>query len=67
MQIRKPLDIHTWLRDELVEALYYHEDYTGKKVSAYDQKFISNTYAMRLGPPRLRQLRVKHGKFYFLI
>ena len=46
----------------LLPTIYYTEDYRGIELSDYDQKFVTNTYAMRLGPPRLRQLRVKRGK-----
>ena len=64
-QIDRISAIHAWLRNNLTNELYYHKDYMGKQVSAYDQKFIGNTIAMRLGPPRLRQLRVKNGWYFY--
>lgn len=33
--------------------------------TGYETKFISNGYAMRLGPPRLRQIRVTAGSIFF--
>ena len=32
-------------------------------MTPYDEKFIGNGVAMRLGPPRLRQIRVKPRRF----
>ena len=42
--------------------LYYNEYYNGNAGTAYDEKFLLNTVGMRLGPPRLRQLRSKPSK-----
>ena len=43
----------------MLPNLYYTEDYRGQALNAYNEKFLVNTVAMRLGPPRLRQLRNK--------
>lgn len=60
-QLQSPNDTWSWLRKVLLPGLYYTETYSNKPVSDYDLKFISNGYAMRLGPPRIRQLRVIPG------
>ena len=55
--------IFDWIKETVVENLYDTEDYNGNEYPRqeqrmYNNKFISNRYAMRLGPPRLRLLRV---------
>ena len=48
-----------WIADSLLPNLYYTEDYRGAPLNAYNEKFLANGVAMRLGPPRLRQIRNK--------
>ena len=49
-----------WIADSLLPNLYYTEDYRGAPLNAaYKEKFLANGVAMRLGPPRLRQIRNK--------
>ena len=43
-------------------GLYYSERYSGEATDDYDEKFVANTVGMRLGPPRLRQLRSPPSK-----
>ena len=53
-----------WIADSLLPNLYYTEDYRGAPLNAaaYNEKFLANGVAMRLGPPRLRQIRNKPRK-----
>ena len=51
-----------WITDSLLPNLYYSEDYRGAPLNAYNEKFLANGVAMRLGPPRLRQIRNKPRK-----
>ena len=51
-----------WIVDSLLPNLYYTEDYRGAPLNAYNEKFLANGVAMRLGPPRLRQIRNKPRK-----
>ena len=62
-QIRQPVDIYRWMRSDVLPGLYYSHKYNGENTANYDHKFIANTYGMRLGPPRLRQLRMNNGQY----
>ena len=54
-----------WIADSLLPNLYYTEDYRGAPLNAaYNEKFLANGVAMRLGPPRLRQIRNKPRKLH---
>ena len=56
----------SWTKKILIPNLYYTDAYNGNKMTSYDEKFLTNTYAYRLGPPRLRQIRVKSGEKLFI-
>ena len=56
-------ELFAWITESVIPNLYHTHDYNDMELSQYNSKFISNSYAMRLGPPRLRQLRVQPGKF----
>ena len=64
-QISAKLETWDWIEETLLPNLYYTEDYRGQALNAYNEKFLVNTVAMRLGPPRLRQLRNKPRMFIF--
>ena len=51
-----------WIEESLLPNLYYTEDYRGSPLNAYNEKFLANSVSMRLGPPRLRQIRIKPRK-----
>ena len=59
-------DIFPWAKKILIPGLYYTHDYNGNPRSQYDEEFLANTFAYRLGPPRMRQLRVKQGILLFI-
>ena len=59
-------DIFDWLKDVVVPNLYNTHSYNDAPVNDYARKFISDYYAIRLGPPRLRMLRVKPSNPPFL-
>ena len=42
--------------------MFYVKGYDGKRVTPYDEKFIADRSGMRLGPPRMRQVRVIKGE-----
>ena len=50
-----------WAHGTLLPGLYHSEHYNTHPTKADDLKYISNTFAIRMGPARLRQLRVKPG------
>ena len=52
-------DIFDWLKEVVVPNLYNTHNYNDAPLNDYANKFISDYYAIRLGPPRLRMLRVK--------
>ena len=59
-----PVDVFTWMRAAVIPALYYTQTYADSATSSYDARFIDNQVGFRLGPPRLRQLRIKNGTMY---
>ena len=62
-KIGEKMETWDWIVDSLLPNLYYTEDYRGAPLNAaYNEKFLANGVAMRLGPPRLRQIRNKPRK-----
>jgi len=45
----------------LIPNLYYTINYNSENTSSYEEGYIADTYSFRLGPPKLRQLRVNQG------
>ena len=60
MQVKTRADTWTFINDIVVPGLYDVSSSSDNNVET--NKLISNGYSMRLGPPRLRQLRVTPGK-----
>ncbi len=58
--------VFPWIEQVVLPGVFWTEDYRGKPVSTYDQTFISNMYAQRLGPVKLRQLRVTPGNAQYI-
>ena len=65
--VKEEGDFYSWARPILVPNLYYTETYNGVRQTHYDENFLGNMYAYRLGPPRLRQVRVSKGWLISLI
>ena len=53
--------LYRWVNDVLIPNLYYTANYNGANSSTYDHGYLSDMYSWRLGPPKLRQLRVTTG------
>jgi len=51
----------------LIPNLYYTDNYNGYSSTSYQQGYLADMYSWRLGPPNLRQLRVKKGNFVFAL
>ena len=49
------------MKEVVVPNLYNTNSYNDAQLNDYANKFISDYYAIRLGPPRLRMLRVTPG------
>ena len=47
----------------VVPAIYPTDDYNDHPLTDYDKKFLTNGYAYKIGPPRLRQVRVLPSKY----
>jgi len=58
--------LYQWANDVLIPNLYYTVNYNGESSSSYEQGYLADMYSWRLGPPILRQLRVKKGILDFL-
>ena len=54
--------LYKWARAVLLPSLYYTVDYNGEYTGSYDQGYLGNMCSWRLGPPKLRQLRVTKGQ-----
>ena len=54
-------DIFEWLESVVIPNLYNTEHYNEQQVSSNDSRFLTDFYSFRLGPPRLRLLRVDDG------
>ncbi len=55
------MDFLPWLKDSVLPELYFTQWYNSERTTNYDEKFLSNMYAVRLGPPRIRMLRTAEG------
>lgn len=62
IQVKHVLDTWDWINSVLLQNLYFKTNYNGQGVLKYQEKFISDGYLMRFGPPVLRQIRVNKGK-----
>ncbi|XP_066267538.1 polycystin-2-like protein 2 [Branchiostoma lanceolatum] len=57
-QVRTPDDFWTWANDTLIPGIYTESWYNGKPTTIREQQFLSDKLSFRVGPARLRQLRV---------
>ena len=55
-------DLFEWIDSQVIPNMYFTEHYNDNPLDEYDRKFIDDGYYMRLGPPRLRLIRVKPGQ-----
>ena len=51
------------LHNIVLPNLFWYETYNGDIVNDHDAKFVPDMGGMRLGQPRVRQLRVTPGKY----
>ncbi|XP_019634629.1 PREDICTED: polycystic kidney disease protein 1-like 2 [Branchiostoma belcheri] len=57
-QVRTPDDFWTWANNTLIPGIYTGSWYNDKPTTIREQKFLSDKLSFRVGPARLRQLRV---------
>jgi len=57
--VRKGL--YQWANDVLIPNLYYAVNYNGNGSTSYEKGYLGDMYSWRLGPPKMRQLRVMEG------
>lgn len=62
MIVEKKSDTWLWLSHTVVPVIYPSTDYNNQRLSDNSLKFIENGYAYKLGPPRLRQIRIIQSK-----
>jgi len=53
--------LYQWLNDVLIPNLFYTSNYNGLNTSSYEHGYLVDSYSWRLGPPKIRQLRVQKG------
>ena len=61
MQVNSPQKFWNWTHQIFLPTLYLEDWYNGDKNPPDEARLSSNLVAYRLGPPRLRQVRVKPG------
>ncbi|WAR15130.1 PK1L2-like protein, partial [Mya arenaria] len=54
-------DMYNWLNVSVIPNLFPEFDINGSPLPWYEKKFIARYNTMRLGPPRLRQLRANNA------
>ena len=52
-----------WIDETFIKEFFKHDDYTGNKLHWRERMFLGNRANFRLGPARLRQLRIDKGEF----
>ena len=55
-------DLYVWLDHTLIPFMFPMLSANGEKLKAYQRLYIDDEVNFRVGPLRLRQLRVKEGK-----
>jgi len=55
------LGLYHWTNDVLLPSLYYTHSYNGNVSTSYENGYLADMYSWRLGPPKMRQLRVSKG------
>ncbi|CAH1244449.1 PKD1 [Branchiostoma lanceolatum] len=56
--IRTDHDFWTWVNNTLIPGLYTGSWYNGKPTTLLEQQFLADKLSFRVGPARMRQLRV---------
>ncbi len=56
-----PNAVWDWAEDTLVPGLYADSWYNGKLATWRERRYLSDRQSFRVGPARLRQLRIKPG------
>ncbi|KAK3583595.1 hypothetical protein CHS0354_039414 [Potamilus streckersoni] len=60
-QIQSKEDFFTWLNKTAFPCLFPERTPSGQELHWREREFIAGFGSYRLGPPRLRQLRVREG------
>ncbi|KAL4220971.1 Single-stranded DNA-binding protein 3 [Mactra antiquata] len=60
--MKTPGDIYTWLNVSVFPSLFPEVDYNGRLLEWTEKDFTTGQNNIRVGPPRLRQLRSKKDK-----
>ena len=55
-----------WLEEIAADKLFYSQRYDGGKTTLRDRGFLMDQYSYKVGSTRLRQVRVKPGKQYYV-
>ncbi|XP_078613154.1 polycystin-1-like [Branchiostoma floridae x Branchiostoma japonicum] len=56
--VRTDHDFWTWVNNTLIPGLYTGSWYNGKRTTLLEQQFLADKLSFRVGPARMRQLRV---------
>jgi hypothetical protein len=60
LKIKAPNDLFKWINDTMIPYLFRERDEYGMVLHWTERQF-THDHHLRLGPPRLRQLRIKRG------
>ena len=61
-QIKTPGDVYIWLNKTVFPSLFPEFDLNGDRFHWRERQFMNGIHSLRLGPPRLRQMRVTQGR-----
>ena len=63
------MGFYYWANATLLPTLYFTKHYNGSASTKEEGRYLADLNNWRLGPPRLRQLRVKRGtgaRYYYV-
>ncbi|KAF0304797.1 Polycystin-2 [Amphibalanus amphitrite] len=58
-KISLPRHFYAWLRSTYVSSVFWEEHYNGDRLAPADRPFMADMVTLRLGPARIRQVRIQ--------
>ncbi|XP_064111520.1 polycystin-1-like protein 2 [Macrobrachium nipponense] len=58
-----PADVFGYMRDTFLPSVFWTELYNGEEINLRDKPFMADGVSFRIGAVRLRQVRIKPGRF----
>jgi hypothetical protein len=61
-QVKGRKDFFSWMKETFIPIYYPNESYAHAPLSVVDRQWFKDMANVRVGPARLRQVRMKDGK-----